>query len=716
MSEDTEVQLEGQSPVDEDRDQAASVNGTRTRTLTLKGKELRFNILRRDLKAKKSELSKAKRNAIMQKGFEDTRALKQKLLVAQIAWQDISELYDELAELLEKQEEIAAFTKQKQQDFLEWHKFEDDIKVEIQHRIDMEMLNPESLKSSSQKTKISSHCNRTTSSVRSMKLELKKQEAALRVQLAFAQKEKQLEREELEHRRRIEELKLHKKLAENQAQQEVIYEVDRSDEGSQNLSGILPANKDEDMYRFLNSQPEMDEQHSQSNNTEAQRAMQTTSCTASSVDYSHVPSVHDQNCALILSPKMEAKVNKKVENKDARAKVSSVPNPLANEVTDAMKQLVDSFRLPQVKLEIFSGNPLQFPSWESSFKSLIESKAPSVVERLNLLSQHLSGEPKAMVNSYLLLQTEEAFVQAKAELKDRYGNNTVIAKAFIDKLASSPRIQPRDSIGLRRFSDMLNEVVAAKRTIHDLGVLDYPQENAKLVAKIPTYIENQWRRITHASVSSGCFPTFERFALFVKEKAKEANIPAFEPEVKDWKESSVFNRESKNTSRGGNQVKARTFTTNVISGNEDLKCPFCKEQHHIDDCDKLMNLHRRERKQFFKTEGLCYACGMTKEHNGRACTSRVDCKKCSKKHLTALHYDENRTTSVSHCISVCNREGQTTDNSMIVPVWVRSKVNPNREILQYCVLDPQSNTCFISKELQKQLRIIGHDTELTQCK
>ncbi|XP_070541637.1 uncharacterized protein [Ptychodera flava] len=183
-----------------------------------------------------------------------------------------------------------------------------------------------------------------------------------------------------------------------------------------------------------------------------------------------------------------------------------------------MTRLVNSFRLPQVKVEVFSGNPLQFPNWESSFNSLIESRTQSPDERLNLLSQHLSGEPKSMVSSYLLLQTEEAYIQAKAELKQRYGNNTIISKAFIDKLASFPKVQPRDAIALRRFSDLLNEVVAAKRTIHDLGVLDYPQENAKLIAKMPYNVEGKWRSVVHASVNNGKFPQFEQFAQFIRKE------------------------------------------------------------------------------------------------------------------------------------------------------------------------------------------------------
>ena len=49
---------------------------------------------------------------------------------------------------------------------------------------------------------------------------------------------------------------------------------------------------------------------------------------------------------------------------------------------------------------------------------------------------------------------------------------------------------------------------------------------------------------------------------------------------------------------------------------------------------------------------------------------------------------------------------------MIVPVWVRSKMD-SKEILCYCILDDQSNACFISNKLRQQLGVSGSPTTLT---
>ena len=68
----------------------------------------------------------------------------------------------------------------------------------------------------------------------------------------------------------------------------------------------------------------------------------------------------------------------------------------------------------------------------------------------------------------------------------------------------------------------------------------------------------------------------------------------------------------------------------------------------------------------------------------------------------------------SNCIQVCDQPDQEGegDQSMIVPVIVRSQTDPSREFLEYAILDEQSNSCFISKTLSEKLGLRGPKTEL----
>ncbi|XP_070531564.1 regulator of nonsense transcripts 3B-like [Ptychodera flava] len=241
-----EGQLEGQAQVDEDRDLTGDVqyeSGARKRTATAKGREYRRNMIKEELKRKKSKLSKVKGEVIMEKSSGDVVTLKQKLAVTQIlVWQDITELHEELKELTLEQEDLDVLKEQRQNALQEWCIFENSVKH-----------------GANQSKASGYHCNHTPNSIRSMKMELRKREAALKVQLLFIQRKKQLEREELEQKRTMEEFEIQKSLAENRAQQEVI-ESEESDNESQQLSNVPSANKKDDVNKFLNSLPDAEQE------------------------------------------------------------------------------------------------------------------------------------------------------------------------------------------------------------------------------------------------------------------------------------------------------------------------------------------------------------------------------------------------------------------------------------------------------------------------
>ena len=86
---------------------------------------------------------------------------------------------------------------------------------------------------------------------------------------------------------------------------------------------------------------------------------------------------------------------------------------------------------------------------------------------------------------YLLIGTEDAYQKARSVLQERYGNCNVVSTAFINKLESWPKIGPKDAVALREFSNFLDEILAAMKTIPGLCIFYYAMENVKLLAKLP---------------------------------------------------------------------------------------------------------------------------------------------------------------------------------------------------------------------------------------
>ena len=118
-------------------------------------------------------------------------------------------------------------------------------------------------------------------------------------------------------------------------------------------------------------------------------------------------------------------------------------------VIEAMCDQLALSRLPLSEPGIFDGSdPLRFPVWRMSFNSLINHRALSETDKLNLLSKYLGGEAYTAIQGYLFLAPSEAFKESYKLLNSRYGDNFIIASTFKERLKSWPKFGGTDSVGL----------------------------------------------------------------------------------------------------------------------------------------------------------------------------------------------------------------------------------------------------------------------------
>ena len=78
-------------------------------------------------------------------------------------------------------------------------------------------------------------------------------------------------------------------------------------------------------------------------------------------------------------------------------------------------------RLPIPEPEVFSGDPLQYFSWENSFHALISSRCVPENERIYYLQKYVSGEAKQCIDGFLSSCTPEAYDESLVLLKERFG-------------------------------------------------------------------------------------------------------------------------------------------------------------------------------------------------------------------------------------------------------------------------------------------------------
>ena len=149
--------------------------------------------------------------------------------------------------------------------------------------------------------------------------------------------------------------------------------------------------------------------------------------------------------------------------------------------------------------------------------------------------------------------------------------------------------------------------------------------------------------------------------------------------------------------------------------NNSNKCLFCRAVHKLDNCTDFCRMPFSQRRDFFFREHLCRGCATSRNRQVANCRKRLQCKTCSGMHPTCLHKEQTQNSvAVSNCMSVCLLADQSGgfDHTMIAPVWVSPVGEPEKEILQYAVLDDHSNVSFVSETLCERFNLQGPATEL----
>ncbi|XP_046557263.1 uncharacterized protein LOC124266512 [Haliotis rubra] len=88
--------------------------------------------------------------------------------------------------------------------------------------------------------------------------------------------------------------------------------------------------------------------------------------------------------------------------------------------------------------------------------------------------------------------------------------------------------------------------------------------------------------------------------------------------------------------------RSSTFATNVGQNYTDHKkkvsCHFCWKAHDIDDCEAFKQKTLNDKRTYLREKHMCYGC-YGYNHAVKGCLRKRICRKCGKRHPTALHDD-----------------------------------------------------------------------------
>ena len=85
------------------------------------------------------------------------------------------------------------------------------------------------------------------------------------------------------------------------------------------------------------------------------------------------------------------------------------------------------------------------------------------------------------MNDMFSLDPQHAYPLAMTRLKERFGNPSVIANAYYEKLSNWPRITDIDNNALRKYSDFLHQCCVAQDLYSSVRILDHEKENCMII-------------------------------------------------------------------------------------------------------------------------------------------------------------------------------------------------------------------------------------------
>ncbi|XP_029682376.1 uncharacterized protein [Takifugu rubripes] len=396
----------------------------------------------------------------------------------------------------------------------------------------------------------------------------------------------------------------------------------------------------------------------------------------------------------------------------------------SGELVKVLAEAISANRLPIPEPIIFSGDPLKFNHWKSSFHTLIERKNIPAAEKIFFLQKYVGGAAKEALEGYFLTDSEDSYHAAWDLLNERYGEPFVIAKALRDKLHAWSKIGPKESAELRKFVDFLRSCKSAMTHNESLNVLNDGIENQKLTAKLPDWLSTRWnRKATQYQLEHRRFPSFDYFVTFLSMEASIACNPITSYHALQQSESERLKVKNQTTVVFKNRtVGAKILTTNT-SEKSIVTCVFCqKTGHSLYKCRRFIERPVSDRVKFIQVEKLCFGC-LSHGHQSKSCSKRMVCDICSKRHPTCLHEDRLKHESKkenSEAQSVTKeitsnrvvQDSNNTQTSTIIPVYVSTSSDSSKEVLVYALLDSQSDSSFILEDVAVVLDVNSEHVKL----
>ena len=163
----------------------------------------------------------------------------------------------------------------------------------------------------------------------------------------------------------------------------------------------------------------------------------------------------------------------------------------------------------------------------NSFENNVEKSTRDFSKRLQLLIQFCSGKARKAIQSCVLLQPHEGYLQAKKILSERFGGAYKVSRTWMTKIMDGAQIRPGDGDGLQELADELESCEITLQATGRLGQLNNEDSLARIMKRCPVYVRSHWQSRVQELRTQGRDPNIQDIRKLIRMAASEKCDPVY---------------------------------------------------------------------------------------------------------------------------------------------------------------------------------------------
>jgi hypothetical protein len=398
-------------------------------------------------------------------------------------------------------------------------------------------------------------------------------------------------------------------------------------------------------------------------------------------------------------------------------------------------RLVNAMHLPKADIDSFDGDPLDYYPFLQRFQLHVLQYATDSETKLRHLRAYCKGDAKAAISSSdFIPNAEKAYNLAMSKLKERFGQEHVIAQSWMQKVLNFPSMKWGENTKLMQFSDLLTNCVETLQALQALAELNVGSNLEKIALKLPEEDFRSWgKEAAKIRLGGSRGPTVHHLQQFITRIARMANDPVYyrrkkeghvkflKPTTSSVKEKVVFSTQAEDADKP--RVESESKGSKKVQSNSG-SCAICASgNHRLQDCAKFKSMSLGERYEWSRRLKRCFNClGIgSRNHNSYTCYhKRCSVHGCNSKHHTLLHGAKRMGKSRNdHDVEVQKKgfsqshDVQSAFTNLVVKktalnvVKVQVKGDNDRKIETFALLDKGGAGTFVLEAIADSLGLEG---------